>query len=74
MPGKKTLIAAINLLILFTVKMSAQDNSHEPVQKTSKSKLLKPKDFKHSDVGNPATAGAVNLPGGVFDLTENSYV
>ena len=69
MPGKTTLTAVISLLILFTGNLSAQDNSPVPVQKTSKIKLLKTKDFKYADVGNPAIAGTVTVSEGGFDIT-----
>jgi len=49
--------------------LSAQDNSPLPVHKTSKIKLLKTKDFNHSDVGNPAIAGIVTVSDGGFDIT-----
>lgn len=68
MSGKNTLTAAISLLILFTGTLSAQDNS-PVVQKTSKIKLLKTKDFRHADIGNPAIAGTVTVTGGGFDIT-----
>lgn len=69
MLGKNTLTAAISLLILFTGNMSAQNNGPVPVQKTSKIKLLNTKDFKHTDIGNPAVAGTVTFSGGGFDIT-----
>ena len=68
MSGKNTLTAAISLLILFTGTLSAQDNS-PVVQKTSKIKLLKTKDFRHADIGNPAIAGTVAVTDGGFDIT-----
>lgn len=69
MTGKTTLITAISLLILLAGTISAQDNSQIPVQKTSKIKLIKTEAFKHSDVGNPAIAGAVTVAEGGFDIT-----
>jgi len=69
MPGKNTLTAAISFLILFTVNLYAQNNTSLTVQKTSKIKLLRTKDFRHADVGNPAIAGTVTVTGGGFDIT-----
>lgn len=69
MPGKNPLIAAISLLILFTINLSAQDNNPVPVQKTSNLKLLKTRDFKFADIGNPEIAGTVSVTGGGFDIT-----
>lgn len=69
MPGKNTLTAAISLLILFAGNLSAQNNGPVQVQKTSKIKLLNTKDFKHSDIGNPAIAGTVTVSDGGFDIT-----
>jgi hypothetical protein len=65
---KNSLTAAISLLILSTGILSAQNNSQIPVQKTSKIKLLKTEDFKHTDVGNPAIAGTVTVSDGGFDI------
>jgi hypothetical protein len=62
-------IVAIFLLILFTVTLSAQNNSPIPVQKTRKIKFLKTEAFKHTDVGNPAIAGTVTASDGGFDIT-----
>lgn len=67
MPGKNTLTAVISLLILFTGNLSAQNNSPVPV-KTSKIKLLKTKDFRYADVGNPAIEGIVTVSDGGFDI------
>lgn len=69
MPGKNTLTAAISLLILLAGNLSAQNNGPVQVQKTSKIKLLYTKDFKHSDIGNPAIAGTVTVSDGGFDIT-----
>jgi hypothetical protein len=69
MLGKNTLTAAISLLILLTGILSAQNNGPVPVQKTSKIKLLKTKDFKYADIGNPAIAGTVTFSEGGFDIT-----
>ncbi len=66
---KNSLTAAISLLILFTGILSAQNNSQIPVQKTSKIKLFKTIDFKHTDVGNPEIAGTVTVSDGGFDIT-----
>jgi hypothetical protein len=66
---KNFLPSALSLLILFTGILSAQNNSQIPVQKTRKIKLLNTEDFKHTDVGNPAIAGTVNVSGGGFDIT-----
>lgn len=66
---KNSLTAAISLLILCAPILSAQNNSQIPVQKTSKIKLLKTKDFKHTDVGNPSLAGTVTVSEGGFDIT-----
>jgi hypothetical protein len=66
---KNFLPYAISLLILFTGSLSAQNNSQIPVQKTRKIKLLSTEEFKHTDVGNPAIAGTVNVSGGGFDIT-----
>jgi len=69
MPVKNTLAVAISILILFTGVLSAQDNNQVSVQKTSKIKLLKTKDFKHADVGNPLIEGIVTVSKGGFDIT-----
>jgi hypothetical protein len=66
---KNALTAAISLLILFPGILSAQNNSPISVQKTSKIRLLKTKDFKHTDVGNPAIAGTVTVYDVGFDIT-----
>jgi hypothetical protein len=66
---KNALTATISLLILFTGTLSAQNISQITVQKTSKTKLLKTEDFKHTDVGNPAIAGTVTVSDGGFDIT-----
>ena len=66
---KNALTSAISLLILLTGTLSAQNNSQIPVQKTSKIKLLKTEDFKHTDVGNPEIAGTVTFADGGFDIT-----
>jgi hypothetical protein len=66
---KNALTAAISLLILFTGILSAQNNNPVSVQKTSKVKLLKTNDFKHTDVGNPVIAGIVAVSDGGFDIT-----
>lgn len=65
---KKGLISAVSLLILLTGTLSAQ-NSQVPLQKTGKIKLLKTEDFKHTDIGNPAITGMVNVAKGGFDIT-----
>ncbi len=69
MPGRTNLAAAISLLFLLTGNISAQDSNPGSVQKTSKTKLLSTKEFKHTDVGNPAIAGTVTVTGGGFDIT-----
>lgn len=66
---KNSLTAAISILILFTGTLSAQNNSQIPVQKTSKMKLLKTENFKHTDVGNPEIKGTVTVSDGGFDIT-----
>ena len=66
---KNALTVTISLLILLTGTLSAQNNSQIPVQKTSKIKLLKTEDFKHTNVGNPAIAGTVTFADGGFDIT-----
>jgi hypothetical protein len=66
---KNTLPTAISLLLLFTGTLYSQNNSQIPVQKTSKIKLVKTEDFKHSDVGNPSIAGTVTVSDGGFDIT-----
>lgn len=48
--------------------LAAQDNDQVPLQKTGKIKPLKTKDFKHTDVGNPAIAGTVAVSGDGFDI------
>jgi hypothetical protein len=69
MPVKNTLAVAISMLILFTGVLSAQDNNQVSVQKTSKIKLLKTKDFKHADVGNPSIEGTTTVTKEGFDIT-----
>jgi len=69
MVQKNSLPAAFLLLILFTGILSAQNKSPVSVEKTSKIELLKIKDFKHIDVGNPAIAGTVTISDGGFDIT-----
>ena len=66
---KATLSTATSLLILFAFNLSAQNNAPETVQKTSKLKLIKTRDFKIADVGNPAIAGTVAVTKGGFDIT-----
>jgi hypothetical protein len=56
------------LLIFLTGILSAQNNQI-PVEKTGKVKLLKTKDFRHTDVGNPSVAGTVTASEGGFDIT-----
>ena len=69
MLAKTTIIAFISLLLLFPGNLSAQDNNPVPVQKTSKLKLLRTRDFKFADIGNPEIAGNVTVTGGGFDIT-----
>jgi hypothetical protein len=69
MPVKNNLTFAISMLILFTGVLYAQENSQVTVQKTSKIKLLKTKDFMHADVGNPAIEGTVTVSKSGFDIT-----
>jgi len=69
MQRKNAFSAAFSLLILFTGIMSAQNISQIQVQKTSATELLRIKDFKHTDVGNPAIAGTVTVSDGGFDIT-----
>jgi len=69
MVRKNTFKVAISILILFAGILSAQDKSPEPVQKTSKSELIKTEVFKHTDVGNPAIGGTVSVTDGGFDIT-----
>lgn len=69
MQGKNSLKIAVSLLILIAGTLSAQENKQLPVHKTSKTKLLKTEDFKHTDIGNPAIAGTVKLVDGGFDIT-----
>jgi hypothetical protein len=69
MQRKIALTTVISFLILITGTVSAQNISQIPVQKTSKIKLLKTEDFKHSDVGNPAIKGSVTVSAGGFDIT-----
>ena len=69
MPGKPILTAAVSLIILFSGTLSAQNKSHPALQKTKKIEAVKPTDFKHSDVGNPALAGTVTTTGDGFDIT-----
>jgi len=69
MLGKNALTAAITLMILFTGNLSAQNNGPVQLQKTSKIKLLKLKDFKHADIGNPEIKGTVTVSDGGFDIT-----
>jgi regulation of enolase protein 1 (concanavalin A-like superfamily) len=66
---KITLIATISVLIFLTGNLSAQNNSLIPVQKTGRIKLLETKDFKHTDVGNPAIPGTVTVSEEGFDIT-----
>jgi hypothetical protein len=66
---KNSLIAAVSLLILFTGNLNAQNHSQIPIQKTRKINLLETKEFKHTDVGNPAIAGTVTVSDGGFDIT-----
>jgi hypothetical protein len=69
MPGRTNLTAAVSLLILLTGNLPAQDNNPVQGQKPGKTKLLRTKDFKHADVGNPAIAGTVTVTKGGFDIT-----
>ena len=69
MSGKNILTAAISILILFTGNLSSQDIDPVSVQKMSKIKLLKTKDFKHTDVGKPSIEGSVTFIKGGFDVT-----
>lgn len=69
MPAKNNLTVAISMLILLTGVLYAQENSQVTVQKTSKIKLLKTKDFMHADVGNPAIEGTVAVSKSGFDIT-----
>jgi len=66
---KSTLKIALSALILIAGTLPAQDNSQVPVQKTSKTKLLKIKDFKHADIGKPAVEGTVTVTDEGFDIT-----
>ena len=69
MPGKTSVTIAISLLILLSVNLSAQPYAPLTVQETSKLKLIKTRDFKIADVGNPAISGTVTVTKGGFDIT-----
>ncbi len=66
---QNALSATLATLILLTGFIPAHNNSQIQVQRTSKTELLKTKDFKHTDVGNPAIAGTVTVSDGGFDIT-----
>jgi hypothetical protein len=66
---KNILSPAILLLIILTGNLFAQDGGPLPVQKTSIIELISIKDFKHTDVGNPAIEGTVTISEGGFDIT-----
>lgn len=63
------LIATLALMILITGTLPAQDNNQVPLQKTSKIKLIKTGDFKHTDIGNPSISGTVTESEKGFDIT-----
>ena len=65
---KSVLIFIISLLIFETSTLYAQNSNQIHVEKTSKIKPLRPEDFKHADVGNPAIAGIVTSSDGGFDI------
>lgn len=69
MSGQKILTAGITLLFILTGNLYAQDTDPLPVQKTSKTKLIRTRDFKYADVGNPAIAGTVKANDAGFDIT-----
>jgi hypothetical protein len=66
---KNSFTGAIIILVILTGTLSAQKSSQIPVQHTVKTKLVKTKDFKHTDVGNPAIAGTVTVTKEGFDIT-----
>ena len=65
---KNALTAAISAMIILAGTLSGQNNNQIPVQQTGKIKLIKTKEFKHTDVGNPAITGTVAVSGGGFDI------
>jgi len=66
---KNALTAAISAMIILAGTLSGQNNNQIPVQQTGKIKLIKTKEFKHTDVGNPAITGTVTVSAGGFDIT-----
>ena len=66
---KNALTDAISVMIILAGTLSGQNNNQIPVQQTGKIKLIKTKEFKHTDVGNPAITGTVTVSGGGFDIT-----
>jgi hypothetical protein len=68
MPGKNFCSVIISVLILTTGILSAQ-NDFQSLHKHGKIKLLKTAEFRHTDIGNPAIAGAVNVSKEGFDIT-----
>ena len=66
---KNALTAAISAMIILAGTLSGQNNNQIPVQQTGKIKLIKTKEFIHTDVGNPEITGTVTVSGGGFDIT-----
>ena len=66
---RKTIYYLILALIMSTGTLgNAQDNSASAV-KSNKVIPVPVENFKHSDIGNPAIAGSVNIAGDGFDIT-----
>ena len=69
MRRKNYFIIASLFVIIITGLHYTQDNNQVQVTQTKKSRPLSPRNFKHSDIGNPAIAGTVNESDGGFDIT-----
>jgi hypothetical protein len=66
---KKTISYLTLSLILVTGTIVSAQNNQNSVVKSKKAEPIPVENFKHSDIGNPAIAGSVNISGDGFEIT-----
>jgi len=64
----KTIYLIVPFIMIIGTIGSAQDNQNSVV-KSIEAKSIPVDSFKHSDIGNPAIAGSVNISGNGFDIS-----